>query len=43
MLLVTNSNWGCYYKKTNNYENALEYCFKALNIAKRLEENDLKC
>jgi hypothetical protein len=42
MLLVTHSNWGCYYKKINNYESALEHCTKALNIAKKLDETESK-
>lgn len=43
MLLVTHSNWGCYYKKVHNYEQALEHSLKALSLAKRLDETDLKC
>lgn len=43
MLLVTHSNWGCYYKKVHNYEQALENSLKALTLAKKLDETDLKC
>ena len=42
MLLVTHSNWGCYYKKIRDYEQALEHSTKALILAKKLDETDLK-
>ena len=42
MLLVTHSNWGCYYKKTNSLELALEHSQKAVLMANKLEEVDLR-